>query len=220
MEAGDAGSEQLSTGSGTARRADDEAAAHLLSDLAAEAPWAGRRPGQHVVHMHDLVDLEEEQRRAVEEHGAILLRVASTARRMQWSAARARHHPGGRAKPGRAYGTRDGLAAHRSLTFTCKRCGALVDLQTASRLARNAELRPGDGCSGRDCGAKFRPTAFAQRQRTMAEALEREPQCDGARVLVLAPERKDTRVLLLLPRRLALAAARMAAAGAAPMDGK
>ena len=62
------------------------------------------------------------------------------------------------AKPGRAKGTRDALAAAHTLTCVCctPGCAALVDLQAARREARAAgrsAFEPGDGCSGRSCCA-------------------------------------------------------------------
>ena len=99
------------------------------------------------------------------------------------------------AKPGRAQGTRDALAAAHTLTCVCctPGCVALVDLQaarTAARAAARSTFAPGDGCAGRDCcatrGARFQPGRFRARQQGMAAAVK-----DGKRKLLRWPASID-----------------------------
>ena len=104
---------------------------------------------------------------------------ASREQRERWSARRARWRHGQYQK--QSYQLRE---AHKHTTV-CIECGALVDLQSARRIARSAGrsiFQPGDGCAGRSCSARFWPSRFQTGQQLKAHAL-----LSGDRLLVMWP---------------------------------
>jgi len=116
--------------------------------------------------------------------------------RAVWAARRACFWYGRYPRPGTAESTRAALRAAHGQTLLCRvpECRALVDLQSARRIARAAGrncFEPGDGCSSRRCSAKFWRSRFRSQQLKMASALR-----DGSRVLVLWPESTKGRVKL------------------------
>jgi len=128
--------------------------------------------------------------------------------RAVWAARRACFWYGRYPRPGTAETTKAALRAAHAQTLLCRvpECRALVDLQSARRVAQAAGRRsfqPGDGCSSRCCSRKHWKSRFRQQQLKMATALR-----DGSRVLVLYPESTKGRVeLQIVPVTLAAAAA-------------
>ena len=101
---------------------------------------------------------------------------------------------GPRPQKGLADGTVKALKAAHGRTFHCATpgCAALVDLESARRLARAAGrdfIAPGDGCSSALCSAHYAPSRFHERQAIKAMRLLRRE-----RVLVLKPPTTAARV--------------------------
>jgi hypothetical protein len=138
--------------------------------------------------------------------------------RAVWAARRACFWHGRYPRPGTAETTKAALRAAHGQTLLCRvpECRALVDLQSARRIARAAgrsRFQPGDGCGSKSCSAKHWRRRFHAQQRKMASALR-----DGKRVLVLWPESTTGRATLrVASAAVAVAAAETAAfVGAAP----
>lgn len=77
------------------------------------------------------------------------------------------------------------LRAAHALTFSCSRCGALIDFLASCRAAAEnvrAKRPARSGCASARCSARSRPGAFAGGQRKMARAI-----LDGKRILIRAP---------------------------------
>ena len=127
--------------------------------------------------------------------------------RAEWEARRACWRYGRYPRPGTAKSTKDALRAAHGQTLLCQdpECRALVDLQSARRIARAAGRRrfeAGDGCGSKSCSAKHWKARFRSQQLKMASALR-----DGKRVLVLWPESTEGRISLrIVPAALAAAA--------------
>jgi hypothetical protein len=142
--------------------------------------------------------------------------------RNAWAAARARHHPNGRAQRGEAEGTARALAAAQSLTLVCARvdCNALVHLPAARRQAIKEgrdEFEPGDGCGSKTCSrGNFRPGQFKRNQYRMAAALEL-PSGPKRRHLVKWPESLAAREVLVQTARAAVSVATATRAAMAPL---
>ena len=142
--------------------------------------------------------------------------------RNAWAAARARHHPNGRAQRGEAEGTARALAAAQSLTLVCARvdCNALVHLPAARRQAIKEgrdEFEPGDGCGSKTCSrGNFRPGQFKRNQYRMAAALEL-PSGPKRRHLVKWPESLAAREVLVQTVRAAVSVATATRAAMAPL---
>jgi len=150
--------------------------------------------------------------------GSILVTMeAGKYTRDAWEAARARHHPDGRARRGEAEGTTRVLAAAQSLTLVCARvgCNALVHMPAARRQAikdGRDEFKPGDGCGSRTCSAgNFRPGQFKRNQCKMATALV-SPISRKPRHLIKWPESLAMREVLVQTAAVAAAATRAAMA--------
>ena len=124
--------------------------------------------------------------------------------RAVWEERRACWRYGRYPSPGKAESTKEALKAAHGHTLVCKvqACRALVDLQSARRIARAAgrsDFEDGDGCGSRCCSAKHWRGRFHSQQIKMATALR-----DGSRVLVLWPESTEGRVeLRVVPGALA-----------------
>ena len=132
--------------------------------------------------------------------------------RAVWAARRACFWYGRYPRPGTAESTRAALRAAHGQTLLCRvpECRALVDLQSARRIARAAgrdRFEPGDGCGSKSCSAKFWRSRFRSQQLKMATALR-----DNKRVLVLWPASTTGRATLrVAPAALTAAAAETAA---------
>ena len=127
--------------------------------------------------------------------------------RAEWAARRASFWYGRYPRPGKAESTKGALKAAHGQTLLCQdpECRALLDLQSARRIARAAGRRrfeAGDGCGSKSCSAKHWKARFRSQQLKMASALR-----DGKRVLVLWPESTEGRISLrIVPAALAAAA--------------
>lgn len=178
--------------------------------------WAARRMANKEEFIEYLLLHDETN---VEQMGIDLevIECSSEAQCAEWAARRACWRWGRYPAPGHAESTQAALKAARAQTVLCMRpgCGALVDLQTARRLARAAghdTLEPSSGCAGAACSAKPWPARFRLQQKRMANALR-----GGTRTLVLRPPTIRPRVdLLLAPAALAAAVADAVLAGHAP----
>ena len=128
----------------------------------------------------------------------------SAEQRAAWAERRASWRWGRFPPPGHADSQKTALRAAHALTLVCiaPGCAALVDLQTARRLARAAGrdcFEPGDGCAGATCSAKSWPARHKRQQKEMAAALR-----GGSRALVLWPQTTAARVdLVVAPRCIA-----------------
>ena len=141
--------------------------------------------------------LLDASRKALRAVGCEKIEVADLASRKRWTAARARHHPVGRARRGYAQGTKDALRRAQEHTVVCTApgCRALVHLQAARQQARKdgrQTFMAGDGCASRMCArSHVQPGRFWRGQKDRAAAL----RC-GQRTLVLWPPTTAARVTL------------------------
>lgn len=154
------------------------------------------RATQKVVQLSELALLDDGEL----QDGALLRLDANGDAWAAWADARSHPPLPDRARRGHADGTRRTLATAHALLLGCstRGCTALVSWQPARRCAHAAgrtTFGPGDGCSGRLCGASFRPSKFGRRQLKAAAGLEA-----GERWLVAWPPSSDARELVLLPR--------------------
>ena len=162
-------------------------------DATAKATRTGRRDDLQARY-EALLDAS---RKALRAAGCAKIEVADLASRQRWTAARARHHPGGRPRRGHAQGTRDALRRAQGHTVVCTApgCGALVHLQSARQQARKDGRQTfveGDGCASWTCAHSHpQPGRFRKAQRDMAAALRRDK-----RTLVLWPQMVAARVVL------------------------
>ena len=146
----------------------------------------------------------------VDDPGADLgiIQCGTMEQRAIWAERRARFCHGRYPRPGTAESTKQALKAAHGYTLLCRvpKCRALVDLQSARRIARTAgrsRFESGDGCGSRCCSRKHWKARFRAQQLKMAAALR-----DGKRVLVLWPERIEGRVeLKVAPETLTQAVA-------------
>lgn len=100
------------------------------------------------------------------------------------------------------------LRAAHSLTFSCARCGALVDF-LASRRAKARRLDR-SGCASSRCSARFRRSEFTASQQKMAAAI-----LEGRRVLIRAPYATDAGSVAVIGRAEATSTAHAAITAAA-----
>lgn len=141
-----------------------------------------------------------------------IIQCGTLGQRAVWEARRACWRWGRYPRPGTAETTKAALKAAHAQTLLCQvpECAALVDLQSARRIARAAGrncFEPGDGCASGCCSRKHWKSRFRQQQLKMATALR-----DGKRVLVLWPEStKGRSALRIAPAALTAAAAETAA---------
>lgn len=127
-----------------------------------------------------------------------IIQCGTMEQRAVWEARRASFCHGRYPPPGTAESTKEALKAAHGHTLLCRvaECRALVDLQSARRIARAAgrsRFEPGGGCGSRCCSRKHWRARFRAQQLKMAAALR-----DGNRVLVLWPEGIQGRVALLI----------------------
>lgn len=116
--------------------------------------------------------------------------------RAVWEARRASFRHGRYPRPGTAETTKAALRVAHGQTLICRvpECRAIVDLQSARRVARTASrsrFELGDGCASRICSRKHWPARFHHKQLKMAASLR-----SGERMLVLWPESAESRVEL------------------------
>ena len=161
----------------------------------------------------EMVGLDDER---LLQRGCVLHEVSSSEARGRWAAARARHHPGGRANRGCDEGTIAATNFARGQLIVCSKCNMPVQLQAARRLARKAgraSIAGGDGCAAAGC-----TSSHAQPVRT-ARTLEGRAAgvLSGARALVLPPPTTASGTdLWMAPPELALTLARSWLAIACP----
>ena len=142
-------------------------------------------------------ELLNASRKTLRKVGCTKIEVADLASQRRWTAARARHHPGGRPRRGHAQGTKDALQGAQGHTVVCTApgCRALVHLQAARQQARKDGRRTftaGDGCASRTCTCSHvQPGRFKRTQKDMAAAIR-----SGRRTLVLWPPTTAARVTL------------------------
>lgn len=108
----------------------------------------------------------------------------------QWTTGVLRKAP----RHGTAPGTRAALVRARGHTLACESCGALVDLQSARRAARQAGhevIEATDGCVA--CGRFSQPARHAAKQRAMSLQVLRR-----TRVMVVRPPTAAARVELTM----------------------